>query len=251
MTTSRTIRRRTLAAVGAMAATTVIGGHHPRAWAAGGTGTASELAVPGPGETLAFPAATTFRLECPAEIRLELGDGHRLSIDAEPAVRRRTRITARDGVLSLSVSGSFQTDRPIVIRIVAQRVTEIELGQGARLSAGPIGPGRLQLSLHDDASTVLERLNLSQLRIDSMDNGEVVATGRADQLELRTAGASRFDGTGLTAERASVVAGDAAEVLVRAQRSLDAAVRDAATVRYLGDPSIRRQVDDAASLERG
>lgn len=147
-----------------------------------------------------------------------------------------TRVTTRveDGRLTIDTGddGLFAdgVDGPVRAIVVTPHLRSAGVHGAARLDLGARRGGRLRLVVSG--------------------GGEVVGTGRADELTVRASGGADVDLAALRAERARVVGSGGAAVRLHARERLRAELSGGARVTYRGRPRVDRATSGAAGLQR-
>jgi hypothetical protein len=96
---------------------------------------------------------------------------------------------------------------------------------------------RLDLALSGSGSLNVDNIDADTLMLGSIGSGEIRAAGKAKQLRLTVEGSGDFDGRGLLAEDAQIVAGTSGTLVVGAARTAKVTARGRGSVEILGSPA--------------
>lgn len=173
-----------------------------------------------------------------------------LEVSAEPAVLALIGAQLDGELLSVCARASFRTRQPLRVRIGYVRLERLALEGPSRLVASGLRGDRFALTTAGASELALEALDVSALSVEVRGSGSVRASGRCDEQRVAIDGSGSYDAQPLVCQRATIAAADAGEAVVTVRRSLDVSIRGAASVRYAGDPVVRRRIDGAGSLER-
>ncbi|MEZ5650140.1 MAG: DUF2807 domain-containing protein [Burkholderiaceae bacterium] len=188
------------------------------------------------------------RVEVPGDVTIGTGERPSVKIDAEPGVRDKIQASINGHSIDIHTTGSFQTQQPIRITVVAGPVGRLEvMGTTAAMLSGATAP-ILTAVVGDTASLALSDVNLDQLSLDIRGSAGVQASGSATQQHLKLADAASFDGSELSGDVVRAELSGSSDAAVAARSKLQAKVRDAAGLTYRGEPQIESSVQDAGSL---
>lgn len=184
-----------------------------------------------------------------ADLELVAGTAPAVSAEAEPAVLDRLRAEVRAGVLHLESTGSWQTRRPVKLRVEYTTLQALRLG--GTVEARLQGPrvAEFELRCGDSAGVDVQDLQAQACQVVAGGSGTVRLAGRCRRLMLEAGGSGDVFAAALASDEVRVRAAGSATVEVAAAVTLDANVGGAATVRYKGRPKVTQRVGDAGTLE--
>ena len=226
------------------------------ALATGRPGTAQPAAASAP-ETPESPVSRVLALApferiavtVPAEVRVGIGVRESARITASRTVLDSLRLDVGEGQLTIGASRPFTTRLPILIEVECRRQVALDAASSADVTVGSIRGDLLELRARDSADLKLEGLTLASLRAELADSATVEVAGQVDTQRVRLAGSASYDARRLRSVSTDIDAGGSSEAVVDGGSRLDVAVRDAASVRYAGNPRVRQTVRDAGSVE--
>jgi hypothetical protein len=136
----------------------------------------------------------------------------------------------RNGVLHISSTRGYSTNRPIALRITVPDLASIK----------STGAGNFHVS----------DVKNDKFDIDSTGAAKVTASGETKFVEISSTGAGKIDAHNLQAEKADVRVTGAASVEVDASDQLDVSVSGAGRVTYSGNPKVNKHVSGAGQVTK-
>ena len=152
-------------------------------------------------------------------------------IEADDNILPLIRTEVRDGTLYVSSEKSYNSSRPVTLRITLPDLTRVRTH----------GAGKVNIA----------EVSNDSLEIQSTGAADIEAAGKTKKVELESTGAGKIDTSNLRAEKASVVVTGAASVDVFASEQLDVKVSGAGHVTYSGDPKVvNKSVSGIGSVKK-
>ena len=188
--------------------------------------------------------------DLPATIELTVSDTHAVNIRAQKYVHTQLSVGVLDGRLQIRSSGSFQSNQPIEIRVTTQLLAGLEVGGAASILVDKLDTEKLEILGDGGAQVRINQLNLKRLIGDLQGASSMTLSGQAQDQQVRIDGSASYDGQRLVSRSGGFQVRGAANAVVNVTRDLRVEVSDAASVEYLGNPSVTEQVQGAGSLAR-
>jgi Putative auto-transporter adhesin, head GIN domain len=203
---------------------------------------------------LAAPAAAAERrysvtdfdrvqVDGPYEVTLTTGGSSQAMATGDQAAIDRVSIDVQGRTLRIrpnpSAWGGYPGARIGPVRVVVSTRdlrSAIVTGSGSLVIDRARGL-RLDLSLSGSGSLSVASVDADTLTLGSIGSGEIRVAGKAKQLRLTVEGSGDFDGRGLVAEDAQIVAGTSGTLVVGAARTAKVTARGRGTVEILGTPA--------------
>ena len=152
-------------------------------------------------------------------------------IEADDNILPLIRTEVRDGVLFVSTEKSYNSPKPVTLRIAL--------------------PDLVSVSTHGAGKVHIADVNNDKLEIQSTGAAEIEAAGKTRSVEMSSTGAGKIDTSNLRAEKAVVKVTGAASVNVYATEQLDVNVSGAGHVTYSGDPkTVNKNVSGIGSVSK-
>ena len=188
-------------------------------------------------------------VQLPAEVTVNIGAPAPARIRAEAAVIAKVRFTVRQGTLEIAPSGNFSTREGIDIQLVTDRLESVAAGTSATVNVGKLKANALRMTAEDATTVNATSLELARLQVDASGSATVNAGGRAAEQQVSLQDSATYAAGKLGSTSVQIKAAGSSEGQIGTSTKLDAAVSDAATVRYRGKPQLRKNVADAGTLE--
>ncbi len=185
-----------------------------------------------------------------AEFEFTPDNAHRVLIDAEPKVLKQIKVTVANRVLTVHATGSFQTRKPIRLRVFAPALSAISMAGTASFSTENLTADRFELKARDSASVEINKLNVRLLASDLADSSTASVAGNVVSQHVTVQGSASFEAQKLKSETATVEVSDAADAVLHVTNELKVHVSDSGSVSYLGSPKLSKSVTDAGDLEK-
>lgn len=100
------------------------------------------------------------------------------------------------------------------------------------------------------AEVVVRNVDNDHLDLAATGAGKIRAAGKATKLTLSIKGAATIDTTQLTADNVVISISGAGDAKVHAAKTLDVTIKGTASVEYLGDPTITKNISGVGSVEK-
>ena len=134
------------------------------------------------------------------------------------------------GVLRLETEKGISTGNPILVRITAPHIENLEVSGASKV--------------------FLDNISNENLQIDASGAAKVAVAGKTANLTVDVSGASKIDAENLQSENASVDASGASSIKVFAAEQLKAAASGASSVVYSGSPrNLTKKTSGASSIK--
>ncbi len=154
-----------------------------------------------------------------------------VEVDADDNLLSLIRTEVDDGVLKIQTSGRLSPSTPILVRISAPDVSNLEVAGAAHVT--------------------LDDLNNPALTVDSSGAAKVKLKGKTAQLNVEASGAAKIDADGLMTDNATIDASGASRVDVNVIGVLRTDASGASKIVYSGDPAgVEKQTSGASSVIR-
>ncbi len=150
-------------------------------------------------------------------VEVTAGREYSVEVEADDNLLQHIRTRVSDGVLHISTTERVSTSNPMVVRISAPRIEELDASGVAKISLTGVEGG--------------------QLSLDSSGASKVKVAGSADRLLVDVSGASNIDASDLRVRSASVDASGAAKVSLNVAEELRADASGASRIVYSGQPA--------------
>lgn len=196
------------------------------------------------------PGVTQWTLSLTADYVLKQAPDSQIRITAEPKVMRAIAVRIKGNRAEIDSSGSFSTQKKLLVEISAPDFQRIAMHSSGGLKLNGLRGQRLQFSADDSSNATLTRLQLDQLQIELAGSSSVDAGGQTGDQQVKLEDSASYRAGGLQSSSAKVSVSGSADALVAVARNLQANVSDSGTLKYRGKPSIRKQVEDAGTLEQ-
>lgn len=137
----------------------------------------------------------------------------------------------RNGVLKIESENKFNTKNPIIVRISAPDIENLEVSGASKVT--------------------LTNLSNDNLQIDASGASKVKVEGTTTNLKVDVSGASKIDAENLKAENVSVDASGASNVNVFVSNELKIDASGASSVSYSGTPTnLEKKTSGASSIKQ-
>lgn len=196
------------------------------------------------------PGVTQWTLSLTADYVLKQAPDNQIRITAEPKVMRAIAVRIKGNSAEIDSSDSFSTQKKLQVEISVPDFQRIALHSSGSLKLNGLRGQRLQFSADDSSNATLTKLQLNQLQIELAGSSSVEASGQTADQQVKLEDSASYHAGGLQSGSAKVSVAGSADALVAVARSLQANVADSGTLKYRGKPSIRKQVEDAGTLEQ-
>lgn len=193
---------------------------------------------------------TRISSDLPAEFEFVADKAYRVSIDAEPKVLKKIKVTVANQVLTVQATGSFQTEQPVRLRVFAPELSAISMAGTASFSAKNLSADRFEILARDSASVEINKLNVRQLASDLSDSSTASVVGSVTSQQVTVQDSASFEAGELKSQSAMVDVSDAGDAVLNVTDDLKVNVSDSGSVRYQGSPKINKSVTDAGDLEK-
>lgn len=153
-----------------------------------------------------------------------------VEVEADDNLLPLIKTEVNGGVLRLSTKERFSTRNPVIVRVSAPNIDNLEVSGASKVS--------------------LADLNNENLQIVANGASKVVASGKTANLILDANGASKIDAENLQSENASVDASGASSVKIYVINELKTDASGASSIIYSGSPKSLTKKDSGASSVR-
>lgn len=195
----------------------------------------SAAAVPGTGrvtESRDVRGITGVDLRSIGDLQIRQTGTESLTIEAAPDVLPKLTSEVSGGVLRLGAAPGtgIRTTGPIVYRLSVAVLDSLAVTGAGDVTASGLQAGRLT--------------------VDIRGAGDATLAGTVDTQVVTISGTGNYDGEDLQSTAAEVTISGAGDAVVRVGSRLDATIRGAGSVEYIGNPQVTRQVTGVGSVEQ-
>jgi hypothetical protein len=163
-------------------------------------------------------------------VRISPSDPTTVTVTGEKAVLPRLLTQVRDGVLTISADGSYDTKFRLVVEVTARSLTAAELR----------GSGELTVS----------GLETSTFHVLLSGSGIVRLDGRVDNLRARIGGSGSIEAANVRARTVDAEIAGSGNIDVTAREALDARIPGSGVVTYAGSPRLSQNITGAGSVRQ-
>jgi Putative auto-transporter adhesin, head GIN domain len=193
-----------------------------------------------------------------ADVTLIQGNTEALSVAATRKQLRRMDIRVKDGRLTLASHqpGRWWFDifgggaRPARVTLNLRSLDAISAEGAVKVRADRLATDRLAVSASGATFVGITDLDAKELTIDGSGAMKIEIAGRAVRQSVEISGAGDYRAADLASESASVEVSGAGRVVVRVDKALAVDLSGAATVEYLGNPKVTRQISGVGRVKR-
>ena len=156
----------------------------------------------------------------------------RVELSGDDNLLKLIRTDVDGGVLTISSTGSYQTQMPLRVALTGPQLSAVEMD----------GSGDIRLT----------GLKEKFIRLDLNGSGDVNAEGRTEQLAVRLKGSGNVDAKNLTADTAEIQLRGSGDIDVNVRQLLDVAIIGSGNVTYFGNPGkIEQQIIGSGDIGAG
>ena len=209
-------------------------------------------------EDHALPPFRRLVIEGFADVTLVQGATESITVEGARRQLRMMEVSVKDGTLRIA---SHQMERwwqnmftggARAVRVTLNlRVLDAINAEGAvKIRSEQLKSDRLAVSASGATSVRIMNLEAKELTVDGSGAVKLELAGRAVAQTIEISGAGDYRAADLASDTAKVTVSGAGRVAVRVDRTLDLDLSGAATVEYVGDPKITRQVSGVGRVKR-
>jgi hypothetical protein len=152
-----------------------------------------------------------------------------VQVEADDNLLKLIETEVRDGVLVIKTTKKISPKRPMIVRISAPQINDLQVSGAASIS--------------------VQDLKNARLNVDASGASKVKVSGESTALNVDASGASNIDAASLASETAVVDASGASRAEVNVSRELKADASGASKVTYAGAPaSVIEKTSGASSV---
>lgn len=191
-------------------------------------------------------------IEASAPVRVEItrGESYAVSVSADDNVIDHVRITNAAQVLRIEMKGASFHNASVRVVVTMPDIRAVRIAGASTATLSGFKPRQLTAEVAG-ASRLTGRLDGGELDVSVMQASNLNLGGQAETLRLMATGASTGGLGDLAVGRASVSLRDASSATVNARDRLDADLRGASSLYYVGNPSLGSIASvEASSLRR-
>jgi hypothetical protein len=198
---------------------------------------------------------------CSAELAIEQGERESLTIEAEPEVMRRLKVSVRDRKLVIRLGGSWVErlanrlenafeEPKLLLRLQLRELRFLDMACISHVHAPSIEIDSLRINQGGAGSLFIKSLNAQNLEIKQTGAGLIEIVGQVQKQQVRLSGVGRYDGSQLKTERSQIRVTGSSHARVHVTGTLDAAVKGIGVIEYIGNPLVRKRVTGMGSVVR-
>lgn len=186
------------------------------------------------------------------DMKIVQGDEEGLTIEALEDVLPRITTEVRDDTLVISMKPVFfqweNITRHIYYSLKVKNLESFDFSGVGRVESDQLTANRLEINLRGAGEISIRKLKAEELKAVLGGTGKLQLEGTVTEQEILLKGAGAFQGRDLESESARVTLRGVGEVTVRCSDVLDAKLSGLGSIRYYGDPIVRKTVSGLGSL---
>ncbi len=184
------------------------------------------------------------------EVIITPGEAYGFSFEAQQNLLDLMKVSVDGDELNIEMDGNVKTDDPMVVRISAPVITDIDLSGATKLNSEASFSGE-SLSIHGSgACEITIGCDLDALFLDLSGASKTTLSGRVDDLTISLSGASKIYAGDCASKIVKLNASGAAYADLNVSEELHVDASGASKINYKGNPSIHSTVSGPGILRK-
>lgn len=151
-----------------------------------------------------------------------------VQIEGDDNLLQFVDMTVNDGRLEISTTKRIKASKPILVRISAPNIEELQVSGASRVK--------------------IVDLKNSSLKVDTSGASKVELSGETSELNIDISGASKIEAEELKAMTATVDASGASKVSVAVSQDLRSEASGASKITYVGSPTVSKSTSGSSKV---
>ena len=202
-------------------------------------------------ESRTLEAFTAIDIDSAADVVIQLGDTHRVDIEAPSDLLPLLRTRVSEGALVIDTKScvNMRGKQKVLVKVTMRSLRGLRVDGSGNVSArSEVRGDRLDLGIGGSGNVTLG-VSVKELAIEVSGSGNIELEGKAGTIGVEVTGSGDIDLKAVTARRARVRLVGSGDIAVHALDALDAQVTGSGDIRYVGAPKkLQKSVTGSGSI---
>jgi hypothetical protein len=184
---------------------------------------------------------------------LQTGDKEALRIEAEDNLFRYFQIKVKGKTLEITNrwNVSLQPTEPINLYLTVKGLDEIEISGRGKIQAPPLKAKQFSVEISGEGDVHIQGLEAKTLQIDISGMGNLdINGGQVEEQKVKISGSGNYNAENLASAKADLSLSGIGWATIRVRDHLQVDVSGTGLVQYVGSPTVEKDVDGLAKVER-
>lgn len=190
------------------------------------------------------------------ELIITQGEQESITIGADEELlpRIKTEVVNRKLIIAIEQDwieqfSSYLTTRKIKYHLQLKNIQQLEISGAASVKAADLTADRLELKVSGAANVNVSQLHVHHLNVELPGTSNLDLAGQADVQTVVVSGAGMYRAPRLETQKTSIEITGSGKATVWAVTDLDVTITGFGSVRYFGDPRVKRNIHGMGNLK--
>ena len=189
-------------------------------------------------------------LEIPAHVVIEDGDSATCTIACQDNIFNEIVASTENKKLIIESNNKFKVQRPVEIRLTIPKVDYIDITGNGTVEYNPTKYQKKFSVELKGKSKVISNINASEIKIDVIDNGDAVISGKTEELAGIINGSGDIHAYDLVADKCKIEINGSGNVRCSPSSTLKASIHGSGDIYYKGTPEIKSEITGSGQIKR-
>jgi hypothetical protein len=177
------------------------------------------------------------------------GNTDTLTVEADDNSQSNIQTSVDNGLLNISDSNNNENNNPINYYVTVKDLKFINTNGAGTIQCNQFSTDSLDININGAGTSNMNNLNVNTLLLNMNGESTFNIAGTANNQIVNINGPGKYQANNLNSRTASISL-DSGTATVRVSDSLDAIIKEAGTINYIGNPQINKQITGSGSLSQ-
>jgi len=191
-------------------------------------------------------------VSAPVKLDLRLGEAENLEVEGDPLELRDLETFVTKGTLVIRTKPGYKAvwKSPVRVFVTARSIEGLMMTGSGEISSPQLRTEKLAIRSTGSGAVRIPTLSSSYVQVLVSGSGEVALGGVTNSVDASVTGSGNLKAEKLEARRAKVFLSGSGDASIFPREQLDAAITGSGSVRYRGDPAVKKTISGSGSLRR-
>ena len=190
------------------------------------------------------------------ELIITQGEQESLTIEADEELLPKIQTEVANRKLTIAIDQDWieqltthLTTRKIKYHLQLKNIQKLEISGAASVKAAKLTADRLELKVGGAANINIRQIQARRLEVELPGTGNLDLAGQADEQTVVVSGAGMYRAPRLETQKTSIEITGLGKAIVWAVTDLDVTITGFGSVRYYGEPRVKRNIHGMGNLQ--
>ena len=203
-------------------------------------------------ETRAVQGFATLEVSAPVKLDLRLGEAEAVVVEGDESALRDLETFVSRETLGIRTKPGYKAvwTSPVRVFVTAKSIEGLVMTGSGEISSPSLRTEKLSIKATGSGAVRIATLSSSYVSVALSGSGDVALGGITNSVDASVSGSGSLKADKLEARRAKIFVSGSGDAALFPREQLEAAIAGSGSVRYRGDPAVKKTISGSGSLRR-